>query len=524
MATYVAYAPTSIIEKAMFNFDAFPSIGINYNLDGLVRVSVSDSFSYSDYLDSNFASVLYTAGSTEIVWTSTAIENLQDVLETYSNFADLAFEWTGNYDTNTIGSDSTPNPEDVGRETNSDINITWIYRTSFLASGVSGAYTDNFYGYEGGAGDIFLNSAYLPSDGTFSLDDRARQILLHELGHSLGLSHPHLVYDPDSPTISADYGKTKDLGFQQLGFFHIQTEADMNKEYFTIMSYDDHPSFIGTHEFHAYTPMILDVIALQLAYGEGPGTHGAGNDTIESGTVGYRTYFDKGGVDTVDLALYAGFGGAYLNLGVTITGAPHLVGVGMSLYDARTTILVGGDPDHLRWFYGEYENALGSSMGDAIIGNKFGNAINGGGGSDFLYGYAGADVLRGSSGADQILGGNGKDTLGGGSGNDLFIFDNVVKNANADRITDFTVTADLIHLESAKFTGIGTDGTLAPGKYREGGNVDATGATAPGQRILYDTDSGKLYYDADGNGSSDKILIAILVGAPNISNADLKVI
>src|SRR5262245_51465352 len=120
--------------------------------------------------------------------------------------------------------------------------------------------------------------------------------------------------------------------------------------------------------------MILDVIALQQAYGEGPGTSGSGNDTIVAGNAGYRTYFDIGGIDTIDLSVFY-TKGAYLNMGVSITGAAHLVGVGMSLHDAQTTILEGGDPAHLRWFYGEFENAIGGQFSDVLVGNVFGNSI-----------------------------------------------------------------------------------------------------------------------------------------------------
>ena len=415
MATDITYTPESIITKAMFNFDAF---GLsNYKLTGTIRVSVSDDFSYNDYLSPNYSrfnSILYTAGSNEVTWTTRMESNIQEILQTYSQFANINFQWVGDFDTFTSSSDFTPNPEDVGRANVSDININWIYRSDVNFAGISGGNSDSFlFNYTGAANDIFLNSYAPKFNGDISLDlnTRARQTLMHELGHSLGLSHPHSAYDASTgvPTITADYAATMNIGFSQLGF-RTNSPTDMYKEYFTIMSYDDQHSLLpGSNVvFQAYTPMILDVIALQQAYGEGVGTSGSGNDKITAGIAGYRTYFDTGGIDTIDLSEYVD--GAYLNMGVSITGAAHLVGVSMSIFDAQNTIPSGGDPANLRWFYGEYENALGSSKGDQLVGNSLDNVIEGEDGNDTITGGAGNDTLNGGGGNDHLDGQEGIDT------------------------------------------------------------------------------------------------------------------
>jgi Ca2+-binding RTX toxin-like protein len=424
MSTYNSYLPISPIGKAMFNFDAF-GVG-NYKLTGTIRVSTSDSFSYADYLSpgySFFYAGLYTSSqyTSEFNWSSQRTANVQDILNIYKQFANISFVWQGDYDF--AGTDTTVNPEDVGRANLSDINITWLYRPDVGFGGVSGASSDALiFGYTGGAGDIFLNSWAPGFGGDYSLDlnTRGRQTLMHELGHSLGLSHPHLAFNNGVPSISNDYAATVALGFQQLGFAII-SPSDMYKEYFTIMSYDDQLSLLpGSNVvWHAHTPMILDVIALQEAYGEGPGTTGTGNDTISAGTAGYRTYFDKGGVDTIDMSSYTE--GAYLNMGVSIVGAPHLVGVGMSAHDASNTILNGGDPAHLRWFYGEYENAKGSSWADLLVGNWMSNNIAG---------LEGDDWITGGDGNDSLDGGGGDDELEGGAGNDVFDWTGTERDGN----------------------------------------------------------------------------------------------
>ena len=88
MAAVVSYTPTTLIAKALFNFDAF---GIdNFRLSGSVSVSVSDSFTYSDYL-LYFPSIsrdIYTSlASGNSGWTKTQLDNIDLITtKTYANF------------------------------------------------------------------------------------------------------------------------------------------------------------------------------------------------------------------------------------------------------------------------------------------------------------------------------------------------------------------------------------------------------------------------------------------------------
>ena len=178
-------------------------------------------------------------------------------------------------------------------------------------------------------------------------------------------------------------------GFDRLGFV-IRSGQDMNKEYFSIMSYEDQVP-AGGNTF-AQTPMILDVIALQEAYGEGRGSSGAGDDTLTPGADGavtsFRVYFDMGGRDTIDLTNYAS--GAYLHMGAPIESGAHPVGVSMSRAD-EGLMRQGSSPESLRWFYGDFENARGSAGDDYIVGNALDNTIEGRGGNDIIDGSAGFD-------------------------------------------------------------------------------------------------------------------------------------
>jgi Ca2+-binding RTX toxin-like protein len=79
---------------------------------------------------------------------------------------------------------------------------------------------------------------------------------------------------------------------------------------------------------------------------------------------------------------------------------------------------------------------------------------------------------------------------------------------------------DLIRLDRTIFDELAL-GELAAGAFRAG-NGQAGDA---GDRILYDTDSGDLYYDADGSGTgAAAIHFATLAGAPVISHTDFFVV
>jgi hypothetical protein len=55
-------------------------------------------------------------------------------------------------------------------------------------------------------------------------------------------------------------------------------------------------------------------------------------------------------------------------------------------------MLSGSSPQSLRWFYGEFENAVGSAGDDVITGNVLANLITGNGGNDSIDGGDGLDT------------------------------------------------------------------------------------------------------------------------------------
>ncbi len=135
------------------------------------------------------------------------------------------------------------------------------------------------------------------------------------------------------------------------------------------------------------------------------------------------------------------------------------------------------------------------------------NVLNGGGGNDTLSGLAGNDTLNG---------GTGNDVLTGGAGNDTFIFNSAPGAANVDSISDFSVVHDSIHLDDAVFVGLAT-GTLAANAFA----ANATGfAATPSDRIIYETDTGALFFDSDGVGGAARVQFATLTPGLALTSSD----
>ena len=169
-------------------------------------------------------------------------------------------------------------------------------------------------------------------------------------------------------------------------------------------------------------------------------------------------------------------------------------------------------------FYTLSKVGNGTSGRDWVAGTLGNDTLNGAAGNDVLQGDKGDDILYGGSGNDVLNGGFGNDILNGGEGNDIFVFTSTPNNSlNVDTINDFKQGEDLIRIKSSVFSQIGNPGLLKNTAFWSGSGVNQ--AHDSDDRIIYDTTSGKLYYDADGIGSSTVIQIA-LIGTT--THADLK--
>ena len=117
---------------------------------------------------------------------------------------------------------------------------------------------------------------------------------------------------------------------------------------------------------------------------------------------------------------------------------------------------------------------------------------------------------------------SGNDTLTGAAGADTFLFNTALNAAtNVDHITDFA-SEDTIDLENAVFTALTTTGTLAASAFFSA--AGATSAHDADDRIVYNTTTGALFYDADGVGGVAAVQFAVLDNHAALTNADFVVV
>jgi Ca2+-binding RTX toxin-like protein len=135
-----------------------------------------------------------------------------------------------------------------------------------------------------------------------------------------------------------------------------------------------------------------------------------------------------------------------------------------------------------------------------------------------LTGNQHAQEIIGNAGANRLEGRGGADSLRGLKGADTFVFATKLGADNIDTIVDFNPVDDrflLSHFIFAAFDG--RKGAILPGHLR----VNKTGlAQDASDHIIYDSDDGRLFYDADGFGAGAAVQFATLTVGLTLTNAD----
>lgn len=252
-------------------------------------------------------------------------------------------------------------------------------------------------------GDAWFNK----SSGYYSnpvKGNYAYTTFMHEIGHSLGLEHPHENGMP--------------------------VERDSME--FTVMSYRSYTGapltgYVNESWGYAQSLMQLDIAAIQQLYGANFTTNAGNTVYTWSPTTGemsvngvgqgapggnriFMTVWDGGGVDTYDFSRYTTNLSIDLNPGAWTTTSPaqlaklHYNGSQIADGNIANALLYKGDLRSL------IENARGGSGADSITGNQADNTLWGNAGNDQLYGNNGNDMLIGGTGADRLDGGAGIDT------------------------------------------------------------------------------------------------------------------
>ena len=88
-----------------------------------------------------------------------------------------------------------------------------------------------------------------------------------------------------------------------------------------------------------------------------------------------------------------------------------------------------------------------------------------------------------------------------------------------DHATGSTTASDHISLANAMFTALGAVGTLGTTAFYAA--AGATSGHLATDRVIYNTTTGALYYDADGSGSGAAIQIGVVDGHPTLAYTDV---
>jgi serralysin len=292
----------------------------------------------------------------------------------------------------------------------------------------------------------------------FSFGGYGNTTLIHELGHSVGLSHPGAYNGAGATTYAAQAEYAQDsMQYSIMSYWSGAETGSVTRNWLT------------SQANYAQTPMVHDILTVQAKYGAdlttrvGDTTYGfnsnAGRDVFDfsKNKFPYLTIYDAGGNDTLDASgftagnfinlapgsfssvsaavptlaeINAGRAALGAELGITLNPTTQAavdaaIAARLPLIESKIMADTGvagvtaTQYDNLAIAYGTViENAIGGSARDVLWGNHVANRLEGRGGDDVLNGFAGAD------------------TLVGGAGNDTFQFSTL--NDLGNTITDFT--------------------------------------------------------------------------------------
>jgi trimeric autotransporter adhesin len=384
-------------------------------------------------------SIGYFLSNDTSVWTSIEANAVAAALQSWSNVANITFFQASSAETADLIEHSVPGsvldgdygehgtPEDAFQTSNQ-------YDGSILLGG--NTYAHGYFNYESFGWD------YSDPNGGLNVGGNGYWTLIHELGHGLGLAHPHddgggstLFPGVTGTWVTGDNGLNQGI-WTVMSYIATDGPASANTNHTgTDLWSDSSGNDVGNYGYFA-GPMAFDIAAIQDLYGANTTYHN-GSDTYwlpDQNALGtyWTCIWDTGGNDSIR------YGGTR-NVTINLTAA--------TLDNSPTG---GGVISSASGIHGGYTIANG-----VVIENA--------------YGGSGIDTLTGNF-ADNILdGGAGADTMTGGGGNDRYYVDNVgdvvIENGGGidsvyTTLTYYALGANVENLNdvgnfSTDFTGIG---------------------------------------------------------------------
>lgn len=338
--------------------------------------------------------------------------------------------------------------------------------------------------------DVQVNTRQIQSDGdvinwmnALNVNQGGFELLLHEIGHTLGLGHPG-SYDADQDLSG---------GYQELA------EYVQDSEQYTVMSYWGESATGADFNGNAIdAPLLHDIYVIQNIYGpdlttrSSSTTYGYGSSGLgwgwEQAVYDFNNnptpvfaIWDAGGYDTLSLA--GDPSGVILDLRPGYFSSTHGMVDNIAMaYNPDPSAYP--DLDHL------IEAATGGAGDDKITGNQVDNVLIGRGGSDTISGGAGHDVIHGHGGEDWLYGGAGGDELYGNGGGDE------VNGNNGNDVLYGGGAADFLYGNSGSDTVYGGTG----GDVIHGGNVSETPfESSLAQELSDGAGNGDLLFGENGN-------------------------
>ena len=322
---------------------------------------------------------------------------------------------------------------------------------------------------------------------------------IHELGHSIGLKHPHELGKQGQGRFPGL--RPKSNAFKDSGKF------GQNAQPFTVMSYVDQSAqngLVASEELDygfLKTLGALDIATLQHIYGLNHNT-ATGNDVYflptknKEGT-GWISIWDAGGWDCIDGSKAKDR--AVIDLrNATLALDAHAGGFTSKVKDVYGGFTIAHDWDGQN---------LGSSEGLCVIEEAIGGSA--------------ADILIGNSAANRLTGGPGADRLTGGLGGDEFVIDMMEPYGRrySDKIIDFNFReGDYIRFKS---TVSGFSRLKQVPEVLSIKHIDLLQQSA--HKLIFIQNQGFLYFNQNGTspGWGEGGLVVILKGQPDLSIDDI---